>query len=154
MNQTSDGRSAQEPASGHEPEHTPPGATSRQRESIPDLLRDVASNVSVMLSKEVSLARAELRETATGVQTAIASTAMGSALAMAGLVVLLLGAAAALENVLAPWLAAIIVGVAALLIGYLMVRSAKSRIGPDAAVPERTVAAVKKDQQTTKRALR
>lgn len=125
----------------------------RGTDSIPDLVRSLATDLSSLLGKEIALAKAEARESASEVKTSIAAFATGGVIAMAGLVVLLMSAVYGLNNFMDLWFAALIVGVAALLIGYMMVRSAKGHISGDSVVPDRTVESVKKDKQTLKSAI-
>lgn len=133
-----------------------PAATSREHgsESVTDLIRNLANDLSALLGKEIELAKAEVGESVSQVQTAVAAIATGAALAMAGLVVLLMSAVSGLSNVVEPWLAALIVGAAALLIGYMMVASAKKKMSANSMMPDRTLESAKKDQETLKRATR
>lgn len=129
-------------------------AANRQRsaESITDLIRDLATDLSSLLGKEVELAKSEVRESVSEVQTAVGAIATGTALATAGLVILLLSAVYGLSNVMDPWLAALIAGAAALLVGYLMIHAAKKKLSANTVVPERTVESAKKDRETFERA--
>lgn len=124
------------------------------RESISGLVRGLAGDLTTLFSKEISLAKAELREAASEVKTAVASMASGAALAMAGIVVLLQSAVFGLENVVDLWLAALIVGSVALILGFILVKSAKSRMEPAALKPERTIDSVHKTKETAERAIR
>lgn len=126
----------------------------RAAESLPQLVRDLGHDLSALIGKELSLARAELREAASGARTAAGGLAAGGAVAVAGLVVLLFAGVYALSNVVVPWLAAAVVGGAALLIGLIMVNSAKKRIAPSAAIPERTLDAAKTDTHSIRSAAR
>jgi hypothetical protein len=124
------------------------------RESIPALIRGLASDLTTLFSKEISLAKAEMREAAGEVKTAVASMATGAVLAMAGVVVLLFSAVFGLDNVVDLWLAALIVGIAALVVGFILIKSAKGKIEPAAFTPERTIESVHKDKKTVERAIR
>lgn len=123
-------------------------------ESIADLIRDLARDLSTLLSKEVALAKAEVRESVSDMNKAVGAIATGAVLAMAGVVVLLMSGVYGLSNVVEPWLAALIVGALALLIGFLMVNSAKKKMSARAMVPDRTMDSAKKDKETLERAVR
>jgi xanthine/uracil permease len=123
----------------------------RSAESIPELIRDLATDMSTLLGKEIQLAKSEMREAATNVQIAVGAIAGGAVIAMAGLVVLLLSAVLGLSNVLEPWLAALIVGAVALLIGFIMIKGAQKKMSAKALMPERTLDSVKKDTETLTR---
>ena len=139
------------------PEHrntpTEPGTEHRDRaDSIPELIRNLATDLSTLLGKQLQLAKAEVRESTSRIQTAIGAIATGGAIAMAGLVILLMSAVYGLSNVMEPWLAALLVGAGALLVGYLMVRAAKEKMNARTLVPDRTVESAKRDKETLKRA--
>ncbi|MCB2426728.1 phage holin family protein [Methylophaga pinxianii] len=123
-------------------------------ESIADLIRDLARDLSTLLSKEVALAKAEVRESVSDMNKAVGAIATGAVLAMAGVVVLLMSGVYGLSNVVEPWLAALIVGALALLIGFLMVNSAKKKMSARTMVPDRTMDSAKKDKETLERAVR
>lgn len=122
-------------------------------ESITGLIRNLAADVSALLGKEMALAKSEVRESVTEVKTAVGAIATGAAIAMAGLVILLLSGVYGLSNVVDPWLAALIVGAAALLVGFLMVNAAKKKMSASEIVPERTVESAKKDKETFERSI-
>lgn len=124
------------------------------RESIPVMIRGLASDLSTLFSKEILLAKAEVREAASHLKAAISTMAMGAVLAMAGVVVLLLAAVAGLNNVLDLWLSALIVGLAALLVGFIMIKSASKKIEPAALIPERAIESVQRDKKTAGRIIR
>lgn len=140
----------------HEHQPTPAAptpATSQERhpESLTDLVRHLATDLSTLLSKEVELAKSEVGESVSEAKAAVGGMATGGAIAMAGLVVLLMSAVYGLSDIVAPWLAALIVGAAALVIGFIMVSSAKKKMSASAFVPDRTIESAKKDKETLKR---
>lgn len=130
---------------------TSPASRDHGGESIADLIRSLATNLSSLFGKEIQLAKSEARESISEVQTAAAALATGVAVAMAGLVVLLMSAVYGLSNVLDPWLAALVIGASALLVGYLMVASAKKKMSAGSVMPERTMDSIQKDAETLKR---
>lgn len=139
----------------HQPTSVSPApATGQERnpESITDLIRHLATDLSTLLSKEVELAKSEVGESVSEAKAAVGAMATGGAIAMAGLVVLLMSAVYGLSDIVAPWLAALIVGAAALLIGFIMVSSAKKKMTASSFVPDRTVESAKKDKDTLERA--
>lgn len=134
------------------PMETPPEARhNRGSESIVDLVRHLATDLSSLLGKEIELGKSEVRESVTEAQTAVGAMMTGAAVTMAGLVVLLMSAVYGLSNLVEPWLAALIVGAAAFLVGYLMVHSAKKKMSANSMVPDRTLDAAHKDKETLKR---
>jgi xanthosine utilization system XapX-like protein len=70
---------------------------------------------------------------------------------LAGLVILLLAAVYALAMFMAPWLAALIVGVVAMIVGFVMVQSGKKHLEATHLAPERTMNSLHKDKDAIQR---
>lgn len=114
--------------------------------SVGSLLRELAHEVPALLTKEVALAKSEMRENLQQAKEATAAVATGGAVALSGLVILLMAVVYALSNVMAPWLAALLVGAGALLIGFAMVSAGKKKMNASAMKPDRTVESLRKDK--------
>lgn len=138
---------------GQQAQSHPETRHSGERESLPHLVRQVAEDIPILLSKEIALAKAEFREAANQVKAGVGSLAGGSGLALAGVFFVLLSAVYALELVMAAWAAALIVGVSALIIGAVMMNVGKKKVQPKAFKPERTVESVRRDKEMTRRAV-
>jgi hypothetical protein len=121
------------------------GTASTADASVGSLLRELAHEVPALLRNEVALAKSEMREQMADVQKATGAIATGGAVALAGLVVVLMAVVYALSEVMAPWLAAAIVGGAALVIGYMMLSSGREKLRNASMRPERTVDSLRKD---------
>jgi hypothetical protein len=122
--------------------------------SVPHLLRQLTGEVTGLFIKEVSLARAEVRETVSGIKTGLVSLTMGSIVLLAGVIVLLMAAVYGLSNVMELWLSALIVGGVVTLIGLMMVAAGKRKLDADALKPHRTVNAMKEDRDAVKDAVK
>ena len=110
------------------------------------LLRELAHEVPSLLTKEIALAKSEARETMRVTRAGVAAVATGGAVAMAGLIVLMFSAVYGLATVMELWLAALIVGAAVMLIGYVMVQAGKKKFEAESIRPNRTLNALHKDQ--------
>src|SRR5690606_28575575 len=110
-----------------------------REDSVPSLIRGLAHDLTTLFSKEVSLAKAEMREAASGMKKGVSSMAVGGGLAFSGLLVLLFSAVYGLATVMSLWLSALIVGAVALLIGYALIKAGSKKMEPGAFVPERTL---------------
>lgn len=118
--------------------------------SIGEVVSGLAGDVQDLVRGELALARAEFDQKLHGL-VAIAISVIGGALvAFAGLVVLLLGGAAALAWWLPSWAALLIVGAVIVLIGGLIARSALARLSLQNVKPERAISNVQKDAQLIK----
>ena len=96
----------------------------REREmsgSVPHLLRQLTSEVTGLFHKEVSLARAEMREAVSDIKGGMVSLMSGGIILLAGVIVLLLAAVYGLAEFMDLWLAALIVGLVTFGLGLLNV---------------------------------
>lgn len=135
--------------------NTPPGTQSSPSNdndtSVVSLIRQLAHEVPALMTKEIALVKAELRESIQATRQGVMSIGLGAIVMLGGLVMVLLAAVYALSQVLAPWLAALLVGVAALVIGFFMVQAGKKRLEPTNLVPERTASTLHKDKEALQR---
>jgi hypothetical protein len=96
--------------------------------SMAALLGRLFDDVTALVRNEVQLAKAEFVTTANEVKTRALAMATGGALVAAGGLALVAALILALATVMAPWLAALIVGVALCAIGALLLSSARKRL--------------------------
>lgn len=120
-------------------------ATRDEDASVGSLLKQLAREIPMLFTKELALAKAEMRENLRATKAGVAAVATGGAVMLAGLIVLLMAAVYGLSNVLAPWLSALIVGVAALVVGWLMVSAGKKQFDVDSLKPDHTINTLHKD---------
>ncbi|MGZ8273289.1 MAG: phage holin family protein [Burkholderiaceae bacterium] len=131
---------------------TPEMRTNAGKEDRPltALLSDLTRELLDLVRKELALARAEVSEKISSAQKGMTSLGLGAAVALSGLIIVLLAVANALERVLPPnissWLAPLLVGLVALGIGYAMIKSGQSRLTAESLVPERTVNSLRTDR--------
>ena len=120
------------------------GATAPERSepSLGTLLTDMTDQVSVLMRREVELARVETEEKiATAVKSAV-SMIKGGVIAYAGFIVLLLGIGYGLATVIDLWISMLIVGGITLIIGGLMLMAGRSAMNEVNFVPEKTIKSV------------
>ncbi|MCP1496698.1 fatty acid desaturase [Pseudomonas migulae] len=119
--------------------------------SVVGLLRQLSREVPELFSKELALAKAELQASLTTLKAGIAGVAGGAIVLLAGFIILLMSAVYGLSMVMAPWLAALIVGVLVMIVGFAMLQSGKKQFEPSHFKPERTLDALSKDQEALRR---
>lgn len=128
---------------------TPPTLRAiRSREedaSIGGLLKQLAREIPMLFTKELALAKAEMRENLRATKAGMAAVATGGAVMLAGLIILLMAGVYGLSTVLAPWLSALIVGAAALIIGWVMISAGKKKFEPGSLKPDHTIHSLQKD---------
>lgn len=142
--------SAQPNTTGSSGTHTAgtPTQATHIEPSVGTLLKQLMHEVPALLTNEIALAKSEMRENMQHTKAGIASVATGGAVLMGGFIILLLAAVYALGNVVAPWLAALIVGAVATLVGFAMVQAGKKKFQSESLRPDRTMNSLHKDKET------
>jgi len=133
-------------------------AIDKSDKSLPTLFSDLTREMVDLVRQEIALARAEVSQKISTAQAALTSVAIGAAVALAGLFLILqavVGAVALfLPADLAPWLAPLIVGVVVALIGYGMVKGGSSKLQAETLVPQRTVDSLRRDKSVAEEKVR
>jgi xanthine/uracil permease len=119
--------------------------------SVVGLIRQLTREVPALFTKELALAKAELQESLTTLKAGVAGVAGGAIVLLAGFIILLMSAVYGLSMIMAPWLAALIVGVVVMIVGFVMLQSAKKQFEPSNLKPDRTLDALNKDQEALRR---
>ncbi len=126
----------------------PAAEADRSDVSIAGLLRSLADDTTSLVSKELSLARAEVGRSLDETKAAVASLAIGAGVAFSGFLVLLASLVYALVELggFARWSAALIVGAVVTVVGLVLLASARSKLAASNLVPDRTLHSLQKDQ--------
>lgn len=117
-------------------------------ESAPGLLGRLIDDVTQLFRNELALARAETMEAAHRAKSGVGAVATGGAVLLAGVLALVAAAILGLAHVVAPWLAALIVGVVLAAVGYGMVAAGRRQLEPSNFNLERTQASMRRDRDT------
>lgn len=115
--------------------------------SLGTLLRDLTHDGSDLVRSEIALARAETAEKVSQAGTAIAAIAVGAVFGLAALIIVLQAVVIALANVMEPWLASAIVGLAVAALAWFMIRKGQNELEATSLVPQRTARNVQRDMQ-------
>ncbi|MFL6577817.1 MAG: phage holin family protein [Povalibacter sp.] len=113
------------------------------------LLGRLFDDATALLRNEVQLAKAEFLNAANEVKTRAVSMAAGGALLAVAALVFVTAAILALAEVVAPWLAALIVGVVLAIIGAILLSAARKRLSSGNL--ERTKASLERDANVVAR---
>jgi hypothetical protein len=119
---------------------------SLEGESTIQLLRRLADQLSTLLRQEIALATAEVTAALTRLTTGAISVVAGGAVLYAGLLTLLAAAVLGLSLVVPAWLAALLVGAAVSLVGFVLVYRGKKNLSPSSLKPQRTVESLRRDK--------
>jgi hypothetical protein len=108
-------------------------------DNILDLLRDLVNQGTHLADQQLSLIKAEVRESASDVKTAVGSLLGAAVVGIAGLGVLLMGLAYVLAAAINDLgLATVIVGAVTLVLAFIMYRIAVGKMNATHLAPERT----------------
>src|SRR2546426_11573044 len=111
---------------------------------IADILKDTVSNVQDIIRSEILLAKIEIKEELSKAKAAGVMFGAAAGLAFFGIGFCLLCIVYVLSLVVPAWVAALIVGVALLLIGGILFSVARARWGK-IKMPEKAMFTVKED---------
>jgi len=122
--------------------------------SMAEVLQDIVANIQEIFRSEFRLAKAEIHEETTKFARSSVPLAIGVILALYALGFILLAAVHGLALVVDSWLAALIVGVAVLVISLTLVSIGRKRLKQVKVVPEKTLGTVKENLQWAKHQIR
>jgi len=114
--------------------------------SVAALLADLVNEMGLLFRQEIALLKAELAEQFSRLGRGVTAIVVAGLIAFSGWLALLAAAVLGLANVVEPWLAASIVGVAALAIGAALFYFGKSRLDAAALVPRRTLNSLRENE--------
>jgi Protein of unknown function (DUF1469). len=114
-------------------------------QSTPGLLSRLVGDFTSLLRNEVALAKAELSDSTDRAKAGFASLIGAVATLLAGSLVLVAALVLGLAEVVAPWLAALTVGVVITVIGIVLFFAAKKKLLPPHVEIDRTRASVRSD---------
>ena len=118
--------------------------------SLAAVLGDIVGNVQQIVRAEIRLAKAEISEELTKAKRGAVLLAAGAVVGILALGVLLLSAVYALATVMAPWMAALVVGIVAGVIGGACLSAGAKQIKRVTLPPPKTVETVQETMQWAK----
>ena len=123
--------------------------------SVPELFTSVVSQLADLMRTEGQLARTEISEKMTLAATGLGLIVGGAILLMPALVVLLEAAVAALvDNGIAPYWAAVMVGGACFVLGLILLLIGVSWLRAGKLVPDKTIHQLQRDAATARSQVR
>jgi hypothetical protein len=130
---------------GFSAEHGQQGGDRSGGENIAELIRQLTHQGTHLAEQQLNLVKAEVRESANEVKTAVGAMAGAAVVGIAGLGVTLMGIAyllgAAIGNV---GLATLIVGVATLVLGFVLYSAGSKKMQATHLAPDRTVRTIER----------
>ena len=122
----------------------------KDQKSIADLVSDLTREITTLFRQEIDLLKKEMSEKVGQTQSGLVSLIVGGAVAYAGLLVLLSSAVLGLSLFMAGWLAALLVAIVVLIIGFSMIAKARSNLKAQNLLPQKTVEQFKRDQDVAR----
>ena len=126
----------------------------QMQRSVPEILEDIASNLTQIVQAEFRLAKTELKEGAEKLTGPGAALGAGVALAFYGLGFLLLAVVYALSLVVAGWLAALIVGGALTVGAGILIGAGGTKLKRVNFAHDKTIRTLQEDVQWAKQQIR
>lgn len=112
--------------------------TANDETTVVELLRRLTDQGSHLAQQQVALVRAEVSESVGSLKVAVGAMLGAAVVGIAGLGVLLMAFAYLLAESMELWLATLIVGLATLLLAFLLYKGAANKIGSSELAPHRT----------------
>ena len=119
----------------------------RNQRSLGQLFSDLSQDSSLLIQHEIQLARAEITQKLSTAGKNAGFIAVGGFVAYAGFLTLLVAAVAGLAYVMPVWLAAVIVGVMVVLMGYVMLQTGLNALKKLNPTPQQTIETLKEDKE-------
>jgi uncharacterized membrane protein YqjE len=129
-------------------------AAPHMQRSVPEILENIASNLTQLVQAEFRLAKSEVKEGAEKVAGPGATLGAGMVLAFYGLGFLLLAAVYALSLVMAGWLATLIVGGVLAVAAGILIRAGSVKLRRVNLTPDKTMRTLEEDLQWAKRQIK
>jgi putative superfamily III holin-X len=114
--------------------------------SMAGLLADLADQIGSLFRQEVALLKAELQEKLGLIGQGVGAVAIGALMVFSGWLALLAAAVLGLAVVVAPWLAALIVGLVVLGLGGALLYFGKSRLDARSLAMRRTLGSLRENE--------
>jgi hypothetical protein len=110
------------------------------------LLSELADETGILVRQEIALFKAEIQENLGRLGIGAGALVAGGLIAFTGWLALTAAAILGLSLVLAPWLAALIVGAVMIALGAGLLLFSKSRLRGENLVPRRTLSSLREDR--------
>ena len=126
------------------------GSNGKDDRSLGELFSELAQETSTLVRQEVALAKTEMGEKASRVGKDVGFLAAGGAVAYAGLLAILAAVIVVLDTFLPLWLAALLVGLVVVGVGYFLVKKGLDALKSEDVAPRQTIETLKEDGQWIK----
>ena len=115
--------------------------------SLGDLFSELSRETSTLVRQEVQLAKVEVSQKVSRIGRDVAFLAIGGVILYAGFLALLAALIIGLAEFMDGWLAALIVGLVVVAVGYFLVQKGINELRRVNPIPERTLESLKEDKE-------
>lgn len=122
-------------------------STGQEQASLGDLFSTLSNQVSLLFRQELQLAQAEMTRKATRAGRHAAIIGLGVVLAQAALFAVIAAIILGLSQVMAAWLAAIVVGIGLAIIAALLVQYGLNQLKEIDPAPRRTIETMRENKE-------
>jgi uncharacterized membrane protein YqjE len=129
-------------------------AERKEERSIGELFSQLANESTSLVRQEIQLAKVELGQKAAQVGKQVGLVALGGAVAYAGLLALIAALILLLSQYITAWLAALIIGLAVMGVGYFLSQQYLTALKHLDPVPHATVDTLKQGKEWAKEQVR
>jgi len=123
---------------------------SRSEPSLGQLFAELTEEMTTLVRQEVALATTELGQKASRVGRDVGFLAVGGAVVYAGLLAIIAACILALALIMPTWLAALIIGIVVVALGYGLVRMGLGALKREDLAPRQTLDTLKEDMTWAK----
>jgi|26BtaG_2_1085354.scaffolds.fasta_scaffold29099_2 hypothetical protein len=123
---------------------------SQERVKVYSLVKHLVDDVALLFRKELALAASEVGHSVKDTKKGMTSLLSGAVVLNSGYLFLLGAAALGLAQVMAAWMAVLLVGVVTTVVGLIMVQGGKKKLEPSSFKPERTVDEMRKNRDSVR----
>ena len=120
------------------------------RESIGELLGQLANNSAALVRDEIALARQEMGEKVNSFRSGVVTIAIGAAVGLVAVLTLTAAAVIGLAHVIDAGYAALIIGGVFAIVGGIMVFTGLNRLKQTSLKPEQTIETLEEDKEWLK----
>jgi hypothetical protein len=122
-------------------------ASPQQERSLGELFSELANETTRLVRDEVQLAKIELGQKASDIGKRVGLIAAGGAVAYAGLLAVIAALILLIARFMPAWLAALIVGIVILGVGYYLIQQQLNALKNADLTPRATVETLKQDKE-------
>ncbi len=122
----------------------------RDDRTLGELFSELAQETSTLVRQEVNLAKTEMSQKASRVGKDVGFLAAGGVVAYAGLLAILAAVIVVLDTFLPLWLAALLVGLVVVAVGYSLIKKGLDALKREDLAPRQTMETLKEDGQWIK----